>query len=435
MGVNRPIVALVGRVNTGKSTLMNALLGKPLALVGATPGLTRDGIRKVLRHEGMEFELVDTGGLFSPAEDPLAGMLREKIEAEVRAADLVVFLVDLKTGLTPFDEEIAAWLRKLGKPVLLVGNKGDIKRKDPQEFQRLGLGEPLVISAAHRQGLEDLKDAIVARLGKVGELSTPGTKKIRVAIFGRPNVGKSSLLNRMVGREVVLVSDVPGTTRDAVDVETDRFVFVDTAGILRRYHDDVSYWAAIRTEQTLHYAEVAIVLLDVTQGITRLDRKILGWIHDEGRPMVLTFSKADLLDKKAREAIFQKSREVIGFVDYAPLIFTSAKTGENVPYLARLVETVYREWTRRLDHEALVQFFEEWLQRYSPPAQIFRFAQVGRRPPTLLLEVEQELPTSVLRFLERALRHKFGLIGTPIRFVQRTRAELRRRRRTRRGRR
>lgn len=421
-----PLVVIVGRVNVGKSSLFNALVGKPLALVDRTPGVTRGGLRKTLHHEGYAFELMDTGGLYPPEEDEVFEKVKRHIEQAVRESDLVLFLVDLKAGLHPRDAEIAQWLRELGKDVILVANKADIKNPDPYEFFALGYGEPLLVSAAHREGLLELKDRIVDRLAEKGyrTLEEEDSSRIRVALLGKPNTGKSSLLNRIAGREITVVSDVPGTTRDAVDVEVEDFVFVDTAGILRRYPDEVSYWASLRSESSLRFAEVAVVLLDLTQGVTRVDRNILRMVVEEGRGLVVGLSKSDLIPSKERTAVFQGIKDALPFVDFAPFLFVSAKTGENVEYLKKLIRTVHREWKRRIPHPELVRALDEILDEYHPPTRAFRYAQVGRKPPTILIVVENPWPESYLRFVERRLRDRLGLVGTPIRFVQKRKSEL-----------
>ena len=249
-------------------------------------------------------------------------------------------------------------------------------------------------------------------------------ERIRVALLGKPNTGKSSLLNRLAGREITVVSDVPGTTRDAVDVEVEDFVFVDTAGILRRYPDEVSYWASLRSEGSLRYAEVAAVLLDLSQGITRVDRNILRMVVEEGRGLVVVLSKSDLIPAKKRTEVFQGIRDALPFVDFAPFLFVSAKTGENVEYLKKILRTVHREWKRRIPHGELVSAMDAVLDEYHPPTRVFRYVQVKRKPPTILLVVENPWPESYLRFVERRLRDRLGLVGTPIRFVQRRKAEL-----------
>jgi len=422
-----PLVVIVGRVNTGKSSLFNALVGKPLALVDRTPGVTRGGLRKTLWHEGYGFELLDTGGLYPPEEDEVFEAVKVHITQAVKESEVVIFLVDLKTGLHPQDTEIAQWLRELGKDVILVANKADIKAADPYEFFALGFGEPLLVSATHREGLLELKDRIVAHLAARGY--APGGEeeeepRIRVTLLGKPNTGKSSLLNRLAGREITVVSDVPGTTRDAVDVEVEDFVFVDTAGILRHYPDEISYWASLRSEGSLRYAEVAAVLLDLSQGITRVDRNILRMVVEEGRGLVVVLSKSDLIPAPKRTEIFQNIREALPFVDFAPFLFVSAKTGENVEYFKKILRTVHRAWKRRIPHGELVSAMDAVLDEYHPPTRVFRYVQVKRKPPTILLVVENPWPESYLRFVERGLRERLGLVGTPIRFVQRRKAEL-----------
>lgn len=416
-----PLVSIVGRVNTGKSTLFNALIGKPLAIADDTPGLTRGGLRKTIHHNHFTFELLDTGGLFPPHEDDVFPHVRKHIEHAVQESDLILFLVDLKSGLTPYDEEIGRWLRTLSKDVILVANKADIKNPDPYPFFTLGFGEPILVSASHREGIEDLKDQIVAHLQTQGispDIGKPSLQ-IRVALLGKPNTGKSSLLNRLAGREITVVSSIPGTTRDAVDVEVDDSVFVDTAGILRRYPDEASYWASLRSQSSIRFAEVAVVLLDLNQGITRVDRNILRMVIEEGRALVVGLSKSDLIPSKKRTPIFQEIRQTLSFVDFAPFLFVSAETGENVDYLKKIIRVVHHQWKRRIPHEDLVHTLDTLLSETTPPSRVYRYVQVKRKPPTIMLVVDQPWPDSFIKFVERRLRDQLGLMGTPLRFVQR----------------
>lgn len=413
-----PMVAIVGRVNVGKSTLFNRLIGKPLAVVDRRPGVTRDRIQKPVTRGDIPFLLLDTGGLYPPEEDAVWPVVRRHIEQAVREADLVLFLVDLKTGLTPYDREIADWLRKLGKEVILVANKADVKRKDPLEFLALGFGEPILISAEHNRGIEALLERIEAHLRARGyepKRVSPRTEKIRVAIVGKPNVGKSSLLNALAGRELAITSPVPGTTRDAIDVEVDRFIFVDTAGVRRRFTDELEYYAYLRTERSLSYAEVAIVVMDVTTPITRMDKRLVGMVEEEGRAMVIALNKADLLPPKKRKEYFPYVKQELHFADYAPKLFTSAVTGEGLDYLKDLLVTVRLEWVKQLSREQTLEVLEEALKRYQSPVEITGFSQVGTKPPTFRIRARGTLPSSYVKFLERVLREKHGFIGVPIR--------------------
>ena len=413
-----PTVAIVGRVNVGKSTLFNRLIGKPLAVVDRRPGVTRDRIRKPVTRGEIPFLLLDTGGLFPPEEDPIWPVVRKHIEKAVKEADLVLFLVDLKTGLTPYDEEIANWLRKLGKEVLLVANKAEIKRKDPNEFLALGFGEPILISAEHNRGIETLLERIEAALERKGYAPRrvrTRTDKIRVAIVGKPNVGKSSLLNALAGEEVAVTSPVPGTTRDALDVEVDRFIFVDTAGVRRKFQDELEYYAYLRTERSLSFAEVAIVVMDVTTPITRMDKRLVGMVEEEGRGMVIALNKADLLPPKKRKEYFPYVQRELHFADYVPKLFTSAVTGEGLDYLKDLLVTVRREWVKQLSREQTLEVLEDALTAYQPPVEILGFSQIRTKPPTFRVRARGNLPSSYVRFLERKLRERYGFIGVPIR--------------------
>ncbi len=416
-----PLVAIVGRVNVGKSTLFNRIIGKPLALVDRRPGLTRDRLKKRVTWEGFTFEIMDTGGLFSPEEDELGEVLKKNIERGVDEADLVLFLVDLKSGLTPYDMEVAEWLRKKGKRVILVANKADVKNKFPLEFTSLGFGEPMTISSAHGHGVPRLLDRIVEELEKLGYTPQPieeKKNKVRISILGRPNVGKSSLLNAIVGTEAAVTSPIPGTTRDSVDVETEDFIIIDTAGIKRKYGDEIEYYAHLRSKRSLRYAEVAFVVIDVTDEITRLDKKIINLVLEEGRGLVVVLNKIDLLNAQKRKEIVPYVSYELGFVDFAPKIFTSAVTGEGISLLKEMAYKVREESMKRVPTQELLDTVDEATRKLSPPSIIYSFKQVGVRPPAFLIVAQNELPRHYLRYLEKQLREKFGFLGNPIVFNQ-----------------
>ena len=416
-----PLVAIVGRVNVGKSTLFNRIIGKPLALVDERPGLTRDRLRKRVDWEGLSFEIMDTGGLFSPDEDQLSEYLRRNIEKGVEEADLVIFLVDLKKGITPYDMEIAEWLRKKGKKVILAANKADVKVKDALEFTALGFGEPVAISSAHGIGVPELLDRVVEELRRQGYRSAPEdvkTDKTRVSILGRPNVGKSSLLNALVGEEVALTSPIPGTTRDSVDVETEDLMIIDTAGIKRKYKDEIEYYAHIRSRRSLRYAEVGIVVIDATDEITRLDKKIINLVIEEGRGLVVAINKIDLLDKERRRELLPYVSGELAFVYFAPKVFTSARTGEGIELLREMAKKVRDEGYKKIQEGDLLSALEEAANRLAPPTEIYSFKQVASKPPTFKIVSRREIPAHYLRFLERFLREKFDFLGNPILFRQ-----------------
>jgi len=404
-------VAIVGRVNVGKSTLFNRIIKKPLAVVDDRPGVTRDRITKIVKWDNVSFELIDTGGFFPPEEDPLWNLVREKIEDTVKSADLVIFLVDGKTGPTPYDREISQWLRKLGKDVLLVVNKSEVKNPYIEEFEELGWGKPIEISATHGYGVSELLDTVVDRIGGEPVKSTEKSK-IPVTILGKPNVGKSSIFNALTGEDISIISDIPGTTRDSVDYETDEFIFVDTAGIKRKYKDEIEYYSHLRSLSSLNFADVAIIVIDVSDEITNADKKIISLAEKEGKGLVIALNKSDLI--KDKKAVFAHVANELGFVDYAPKIFTSARTGEGINYLKDAVKRVYEERKKFVPAEELENMLYEIFSRYSPPAEITFLKQVRKAPPVFLLGAKSNVPSSFLKFLEKNIRQRFGFWGVPI---------------------
>ena len=404
-------VAIVGRVNVGKSTLFNRIIKKPLAVVDDRPGVTRDRIAKIVKWNDVSFELIDTGGFFPPEEDPLWNLVREKIEDTVKSADLVIFLVDGKTGPTPYDREISQWLRKLGKDVLLVVNKSEVKNPYIEEFEELGWGKPLGISATHGYGVSELLDTVVDRIGGEPVKSTEKSK-IPVSILGKPNVGKSSIFNALTGEDISIISDIPGTTRDSVDYETDEFIFVDTAGIKRKYKDEIEYYSHLRSLSSLNFADIAIVVIDVSDEITNADKKIISLAEKEGKGLVIALNKSDLI--KDKKAVFAHVANELGFVDYAPKIFTSAKTGEGINYLKDAIKRVFEERKKFVPAEELENMLYEIFSRYSPPAEITFLKQVRKAPPVFLLGAKSNVPSSFLKFLEKNIRQRFGFWGVPI---------------------
>jgi GTP-binding protein len=414
-----PVVALIGRVNAGKSTLFNRIVGKPLSVVSERPGVTRDRIRKKVSFEGLGFEVIDTGGLFPDVEDEIWTNVRRHIEKAVVEADVVVFLVDLKAGLTPFDQEVGTWLRKLDKRVILAGNKADVKRKDPAEFFSLGYGEPLLVSAAHNDGVTRLLESVAESLRELGhepEETESRSEKTRVGILGRPNVGKSTLLNALAGEEAVVVSSIPGTTRDAVDIETDEFIFIDTAGIKRHYEDELEYFGSVRTMRSLNYAEVAVIVMDVTEKISRMDKRIVNLVEKEGRGAVIAVNKVDLLKSDERKPVLDSIVRELAFTAHVPKVFISAIMGEGLELLQRVIVDVRAEWDRRVSKKDLMDFLIQTADYHSPPCPIFSLKQSRVRPPTFTLVSKYRLPDNYVTFLERRLRERFGFKGVPIRF-------------------
>lgn len=429
--MSKPIVAIVGRANVGKSTLFNRLTGKRVAIVEDTPGVTRDRIYGDCEWLGREFILVDTGGIEDPGSDPITSGVRRQAEFAINEADVVVFLVDARAGLLPQDEEVAGILRRAKKPVLLAVNKAeaDLHGSLAAEFHRLGIGDPIGISAAHGLGTGDLLDAIVRSLPPPA--AEPfDTTIIRVAVIGRPNVGKSSLVNAILGEERVIVSEVPGTTRDAVDTFFRRheqgFVIIDTAGIRRKanINEPVEHYSVLRALRAVDRCDVAIVMIDATTGVTEQDKRIAGYAHEAGRAIIVAVNKWDLIEKDqyTMNRYQGEVRSSLGFLDYAPIIFISAKTGKRINELVDLVQFVAEQHAQRVATSRLNEVLEDALAMNPPPADkgrrlnVYYVTQVDVKPPRLLLFVNdpQLMHFSYLRFLENRFRAAFGFEGTPL---------------------
>lgn len=431
----QPVVAIVGRPNVGKSTLFNRIVKKRTAIEEKVSGVTRDRIYG--RGEWLEntFIIVDTGGISFDAGDPLAVLVKKQAEMAIQEASVILMVVDLKTGVTSLDMEVAAILRKSRKKVLLVGNKGDNKEaeKNLYDFYALGMGEVLPVSAAHGLNIGDLLDEVVAAIPKEEERDFAGLK---VAIIGRPNVGKSSLVNHLAGQERVIVSDVPGTTRDAVDtrvvVNDKSYLLVDTAGLRqkRKVADSVEYYSVLRSIRAMEDADVVVAVVDAAGGITDQDKKILGYADDAGKALVIAFNKWDLVEEK--ETMAKEFKEVVkdelAFVRYAPFIYISARTGKRVSRLFALVDGVHAEHRKRVSTGQLNTFLEEVLFLTPPPTRkgralkIYYATQVKAGPPTFAFFVNDKdlMHFSYMRHLENKLREAFDFTGTPIKMVVRT---------------
>ncbi len=461
MAKRRPIVAIVGRPNVGKSTLFNRLVGERRAVVNDIPGTTRDRIVGTAEWLDRVFDVVDTGGL-----DPTAGQkgraplsvdsaafidaIREQAAAAIADADVVLFVVDAESGVTPADRQVAEWLRRwqrrvggrLHPPVLLVVNKADSDRKaeDVYAFYELGLGEPLPISALHGRGVGDLLDRVLEAVPwapRFDEEETADQDVPKIAIVGRPNVGKSSLLNRLLGAERVLVSDIPGTTRDAVDTRLryygQEIVLIDTAGIRRkgRIEPGVEKYSVLRALRALQRADVALLMLDATEGVTAQDAHIGGYVQDAGKSVVLLVNKWDAVPDKDAFTINRYSEQVrreLNFLAYAPVLFISAKTGQRVHKVLPTALEVYQARFTRLPTSFVNRILQEAVDKHSPPPvrgskalKIYFGAQVGVAPPTFLLQVNDPKLAhfSYLRYLENQIRAAHPFPGTPIRFVLR----------------
>jgi len=433
-----PVVAIIGRPNVGKSALFNRIAGRRIAIVEDLPGVTRDRLVARAEWRGRTFEIVDTGGFVTAPEDRLTERVRRQAEAAVREADLVLLVVDARTGLLPEDREIAQYLREGGWPVLLVVNKVD--RPDQQEalvaeFHALGMGEAFPVSALHGYGIGELLDAVVDRLPEAPP-EEPAEDEIRVAIVGRPNVGKSSLVNALVGMDRVVVDEAPGTTRDAVDVvlrlEGRTFVLVDTAGLRRRsrVREAVEFYGTTRTRRAIERSHVAVLVLDAQEGPTDQDQRIAQEVVEAGRAFVVAVNKWDLVRPEDRTELARRVHHALRHVAFAPVVFTSAKTGRNVRRILELVVRVDAAHARRIPTGPLNRALHAALRQSAPPTdptgrplRIYYATQVTTRPPTIALFVNdpERLTPAYARYLENQLREAFDLVGTPLQLLARPR--------------
>ncbi|MDI3256229.1 MAG: ribosome biogenesis GTPase Der [Kyrpidia sp.] len=432
------LVAIVGRPNVGKSTLFNRIVGQRIAIVEDRPGITRDRLYASASWNGRTFRLIDTGGLDFGSPDAMADLVRTQVELAVDEADAILFLVDGLEGITAADQEIAERLRRSGKPVVLAVNKLDHARHmtGRYEFFRLGFGDPLAISAEHGLGVGDLLDELVRRL-PAEEPSEVDEDAVRVAVIGRPNVGKSSLVNRLLGEERVLVSEVPGTTRDAVDTTFEQdgqsFVLIDTAGMRKRgkVWEGTEKYSVLRALRAIDRSDVCLLVLDGSQGIAEQDKRVAGYAVEAGRAVVVVVNKWDLVEKDEKTAIrmTEEIHREFPFMTWAPVVFVSAKTGQRVNRILETVVRVAERHAMRIPTSTVNQVVEDAAVRVPPPAdkgrrlRLYYASQVGVRPPTFVFFVNDPelMHFSYLRYLENQFRAAFGFAGTPIRLLIRQR--------------
>ena len=436
--MSHPVVAIVGRPNVGKSTLFNRLIQKRLAIEESTPGVTRDRLYGRAEWTGREFWLIDTGGLTFEGDSIARGILQQA-QLAMDEAQVILLVVDVRSGPVALDIDMAAFLRKTDKSVILVANKAEasVAEGSAVDFYRLGLGEPYLVSASHGRGTGDLLDEVIRLLP---ETEMPVDEDgLRIAVIGRPNVGKSSLVNRLAGVERVIVSDIPGTTRDAIDLlierEGRRYRFVDTAGIRRKskVEEAVEYYSVLRSMRAAEDSDVVLMLLDAADGVTEQDKRIAGIAHEAGRALVLIVNKWDMLEKddKTIEAYREKIREELAYLSYAPILFISALTGQRVQRVFQLVDYVAEQHALRISTGKLNDLLSDAMAVTPPPTKkgkqlrIYYITQIKVKPPTFAVFVnEPELAHfSYMRFIENRLRESYGFEGTPLRLLVRKRTK------------
>jgi len=437
--MSKPLVAIVGRPNVGKSTLFNRLAGRRLAIVEDTPGVTRDRLYAKTDWNGREFDIVDTGGIEPQADSEILVFMREQAMLAIEMADVIVLVTDFTTGVTAADEDVAKMLQKSGKPVILAVNKMDSigpDNPDIYEFYALGLGDPFALSAVHGHGTGDILDECVKLFGLI-EYDEEDDDVIRVAIIGKPNAGKSSLVNKILGEKRVIVSDVAGTTRDAVDSPFEnkwgKYIFIDTAGIRRKskVSGNIEYYSVLRAQMAIERADVCIIMIDAREGVTEQDTKVAGLAHEAGKASIIAVNKWDLIEKdtntmdKMRKDVLRD----LSYMTYAPVVFISALTGQRVDRLFELINFVNDQASMRITTGMLNELLSDSVARVQPPTdrgrrlKIYYMTQVSVRPPTFVCfcnDIEL-FHFSYRRYLENQIRGVFGLEGTPIRMIIRAR--------------
>ena len=439
--MSKPVVAIVGRPNVGKSTLFNALAGEMISIVKDTPGVTRDRIYADVTWLDKSFTLIDTGGIEPDSGDIILSQMREQAQIAIDTADVIVFITDVQQGLVDSDAKVADMLRRSQKPVVLVVNKVDSVQKymmDVYEFYNLGIGEPVAISAANRTGIGDMLDEIIKEFPE--DLDAEEDDDIpKVAVVGKPNVGKSSLINKLLGEDRVIVSDIAGTTRDAVDAKVkwkDReYIFIDTAGLRRKgkIKEEIERYSVIRTVTAVERADVVVVVIDATEGVTEQDAKIAGIAHERGKGVIIAVNKWDAVEKDDK-TIYKHTnriREVLAYMPYAELVFISAKSGQRLPKLFETIDAVIENQTLRIQTGVLNEILSEAVAMQQPPSdrgkrlKIFYMTQVGVKPPTFVIFVNDKelMHFSYTRYIENRIRESFGFRGTSIRFINRERKE------------
>ena len=439
--MSRPVVAIVGRPNVGKSTLFNTLAGDKISIVQDTPGVTRDRIYADVSWLNYNFTIVDTGGIEPESSDIILKSMREQAEIAISTADVIMFITDVRQGLVDADGKVADMLRRSGKPIVLVVNKVDSFEKfmpDVYEFYNLGLGDPQPVSAASQLGLGDMLDEVVKYFDDSATEEEEDTRP-RIAIIGKPNVGKSSIINKLLGESRVIVSDIAGTTRDAIDTTITRngteYVFIDTAGLRRKnkIKEEIERYSIIRTVSAVERCNVAILVIDATEGITDQDAKIAGIAHERGKGMIIAVNKWDAIakDDKTIYKFTNDIRQKLSYMPYAELLFVSAETGQRLPKLFETIDAVIENHSLRVATGVLNEIMSEAVALNQPPSdkgkrlRLYYITQVSVKPPTFVIFVNDKelMHFSYTRYIENKIREAFGFMGTPLKFIIRERKE------------
>lgn len=439
--MSKPIVAIVGRPNVGKSTLFNVIAGDSIAIVKDTPGVTRDRIYADCSWLNYNFTLIDTGGIEPDSSDVILSQMRDQAQIAIDTADVIIFLVDVRQGLTDADGKVADMLRRSQKPVVLCVNKVDSFKKmeaDVYEFYNLGIGDPIPVSASNHQGVGDLLEAVSNHFKKDGSESDDDDRP-RIAIVGRPNVGKSSIVNRLVGEKRVIVSDIAGTTRDAIDTPLKRngreYILIDTAGLRRKskIHEDLERYSIIRTVTAVERADVVVMVIDAAEGVAEQDAKIAGIAHERGKGVIIAVNKWDAVEKddKTIYKMTEKIKQTLAYMPCAEFVFISAKTGQRLDKLFELIDMIIENQSMRIATGVLNEILAEAVAMQQPPSdkgrrlKIFYMTQISVKPPTFVVFVNDKklMHYSYTRYIENQIRNAFGFRGTPLRFIIRERKE------------